>query len=86
MPATLLEVEKWTPHRLPPIIFIGGNPSSIDTVRKLIKDTGLKPQFAGYDLKHSGLLERLGVLLHLLAENEYEGNLNVVFDVMEGKA
>ena len=86
MPATLLEVQKWAPRRVPPIIFIGGNPSSIDTVRKLIKDTGFKPQFAGYDLNHSGLLERLGVLLHLVAENEYEGNFDVVFDVMEGKA
>lgn len=86
MPATLLEVQKWAPRRVPPVIFIGGNPSSIDTVRKLIKDTGFKPQFAGYDLNHSGLLERLGVLLHLVAENEYEGNFDVVFDVMEGKA
>ncbi|KAE8365751.1 hypothetical protein BDV27DRAFT_144210 [Aspergillus caelatus] len=86
IPASLLEVQKWASGRVPPIIFIGGNASSIGTVRKLIEEAGFKPQFAGYDLHHSGLLERLGVLLHLLVENEYEGNMNVVFDVMKGKA
>ena len=86
MPATLLDVQKWTPGRVPTIIFIGGNASSNDTVRNLIQDTGFKPRFAGYNLNHSGLLERLGVLLHLLVENEYEGNVNFVFDVMEEKA
>jgi predicted dinucleotide-binding enzyme len=86
MPATLLEVQKWSSGRVPPIIFIGGNASSVGAVRKLIEDTGFKPQFAGYDLNRSGLLERMGILLHLLVENEYEGNVNVVFDVMEWKA
>ena len=83
MPATLLEAQKWTSGRVPPIIFVGGNTSSIDTVRKLIEGAGFKPRFAGYDLKHSGLLERLGILLHLLVENEYEGNGDVVFDVIQ---
>lgn len=86
MPATLLDVRNWAPSRLPSIIFIGGNASSANTVRKLIEDAGFKPRFAGYNLKHSGLLERLGILSHLLAENEYEGNANLAFDVMERKA
>ncbi|OGM51210.1 hypothetical protein ABOM_000047 [Aspergillus bombycis] len=86
MPATLLEAQRWASGRVPPIIFIGGNASSIDTARKLIQDAGFRPQFAGYDLNHAGLLERLGILLHLLVENEYEGNGDVVFDVMERRA
>lgn len=86
MPATLLDSREWPSGRLPTIIFIGGNASSVNTIRKLIEDVGLKPRFAGYDLKHSGLLERLGILSHLLAENEYEGNTNLAFDVIERKA
>ncbi|KFX98714.1 hypothetical protein V490_02168 [Pseudogymnoascus sp. VKM F-3557] len=86
MPATLLDVRKWASGRSPSIIFIGGNAFSVNTVRKLIEDAGFKPIFAGYNLKHSGLLERLGILSHLLAENEYEGNTNIAFDVMERKA
>lgn len=82
MPAALLDGQKWTSGRVPPMIFVGGNASSIGMVRKLIEDAGFRPQF---DLKDSGLLERLGILLHFLIENEYEGNFNVVFDVMERK-
>lgn len=85
MPATLLDAQKWTSGRVPPIIFIGGNESSIKVARGLIEDAGFRPHFAGHDLKNSGLLERLGILLHLVAENEYESSFNVVFNVMECK-
>ncbi|BCS29247.1 NADPH-dependent F420 reductase [Aspergillus puulaauensis] len=89
IPATLLDAQKWASSgRVPPIFFIGGNgiASSVGTVRKLIEDAGFRPRFAGYDLNHSGLLERLGILLHLLVENEYRGSFNVVFDVVEWEA
>lgn len=78
VPSTLQNMQRWTPGRVLPIILIGGNSSSINTVRQLIGDAGSRPQFSGYSLHHSGLLERLGVLLHLLMENEY-----VKCDVME---
>ncbi|OJJ06475.1 hypothetical protein ASPVEDRAFT_45859 [Aspergillus versicolor CBS 583.65] len=87
IPAPLLEAQKWASSgRVPSIIFIGGVESSTGIVRKLIEDAGFKPQFAGYDLNNSRLLERIGILLHLLVENEYGGNFNVVFDVLEWKA
>lgn len=85
MPATLLDAGKWTSNYVPGIIFAGGNASSIGTARQLIEDAGFRPQFAGHDLKDAGLLERLGLLLHLLVENEYQGDSNVVFDIMKCK-
>ncbi|KAJ2985313.1 hypothetical protein NUW58_g5605 [Xylaria curta] len=85
IPATLLDPHKWTPDRVPAVIFVGGNPGSTDTARKLIKDAGFRPQFAGPDLKHAGLLESLGLLFHHLVENEHHGNLNISFDVIKPK-
>jgi predicted dinucleotide-binding enzyme len=81
--AALLDASKWTPGRVPPVILIGGNSASTDTTRKLIEDAGFRPQFAGYNLADSGLLERLGVLSHRLVENEYHGHMNIGFDIIQ---
>lgn len=82
IPATLLDVRKWAAGHAPPIIFVGGRPSSTYTARKLIEEAGFRPLFAGHDLKDSGLLERLGILSHRLVENEYQGSGDIAFDVI----
>lgn len=82
VPATLLDATKWSTGRVPAIIFLGGNPSHEDTVRKLIKDAGFNPQFAGHDLADARLLEKLGILFHRLVENEYKGDSNIGLDVI----
>lgn len=83
--ASRLDVQKWPSDRVPPIIFVGGNSSSTDIARKLIEDAGFKPRFAGDDLTDARLLERLGILAHRLAENEYQGDLNIGFDIVQSK-
>lgn len=85
IPAALLDASKWTSGRVPPVIFVGGNSNSVDTARKLVEDAGFKPRFAGYNLRDSGLLERLGILSHRLAENEFQGDANIAFDVFQSK-
>ncbi|TRX88758.1 hypothetical protein FHL15_010328 [Xylaria flabelliformis] len=80
--APLLDVKKWSSNRIPTIVFVGGNSSSTGTVRKLIEDAGFRPQFAGYNLVDARLLENLGVLFHRLVENEYQGDVNIAFDVV----
>lgn len=82
IPATLLDAQRWTSVSIPIIIFVGGNTTSVGIVRKLIEDTGFRPQFAGHQLKDSTLLERLGILLHRVVENEYKGDFNLAFDVI----
>lgn len=82
MPANLLDTRKWASNPVPAMIFVGGNSSSTGIARKLIEDAGFRPQFAGHDLTHSRLLERLGILLHHLVENEYHGDLSIAFDVI----
>ncbi|KAL6835323.1 coenzyme F420-dependent NADP oxidoreductase [Trichoderma camerunense] len=84
--ATLLDASKWTSGRVPPVLFIGGNSDSTDTARKLIEDAGFRPRFAGYNLRDAGLLERLGILSHRLAENEFDGDANIAFDILQSKA
>lgn len=86
IPATLLDVSKWTSGRVPPVLFVGGSSKSVDTARKLITDAGFLPKYAGCNLGDSGLLERLGVLSHRLAENEFQGDANIAFDVFQSKA
>ncbi|KAI0474650.1 coenzyme F420-dependent NADP oxidoreductase [Xylaria cf. heliscus] len=81
--APLLDARKWAPGRIPAVIFVGGNSSSTDTVRQLIEDAGFKPQFAGHDLDNARLLESLGVLFHRLVENEYQGDVNISFDLIK---
>ncbi|RFU81404.1 hypothetical protein TARUN_810 [Trichoderma arundinaceum] len=83
LPAVLLDASKWASGHVPPVIFIGGNSTSTDTARKLIEDAGFRPQFAGYKLKDSGLLERLGILSHRVAENEFHGDTNIGFDIIK---
>ncbi|KAH0533289.1 hypothetical protein TsFJ059_001876 [Trichoderma semiorbis] len=84
--ATLLDASKWTPGHVPPVLFIGGNSESMDTARKLIEDAGFRPRFAGYNLRDAGLLERLGILSHRLSENEFDGDSNIAFDIVQSKA
>lgn len=82
-PSNLLDVGKWTAGRIPAIIFVGGNPPSMATVHKLIEDAGFRPQFAGHNLEDARLLEKLGVLLHRLYENEYRGDASIVVDILK---
>ncbi|PTB46702.1 hypothetical protein M441DRAFT_53418 [Trichoderma asperellum CBS 433.97] len=86
IPETLLDVSKWTSGHVPPVLLAGGSSNSVDIARKLIKDAGFVPKYAGYNLGDSGLLERLGVLPHRLAENEVHGDANIAFDVFQRKA
>lgn len=82
-PSNLLDVGKWTAGRIPAIIFVDGNASSTATVRKLIENAGFRPQFAGHTLADARLLEKLGVLLHRLYENEYKGDAGIVVDILK---
>lgn len=84
--ANLLDASKWAPGRTPPVLFLGGNSNSTDTARKLIEDAGFSPKFAGYNLRDSSLLERLGILSHRLVDNEFHGNANIAFDIIQNKA
>ncbi|KAI0976279.1 coenzyme F420-dependent NADP oxidoreductase [Xylaria arbuscula] len=85
MTSTVLDVREWTSGRVPPHIFVGGDPSSTTTVRKLIQDTGFRPLFAGYDLKTARVLERLSILFHHLTEDEFQGDFNIAFDIIRLK-
>lgn len=85
MGASLLDVREWASGRVPPQIFIGGDSSSTDTVRKLIEDAGFRAIFGGYDLKHARLMENLSLFLHHLAENEYQGDANLAWDLVRRK-
>lgn len=82
IPSTILDAQNWTSGRVPPIIFVGGNSFSVATPRKLIEDAGFRPQFAGHDLTDARLIEKMGLLLHRLVENEYQGDSGIVFDVI----
>lgn len=84
--ATLLDGSKWASDHVPPVLFVGGSSNSVNTARTLVEDAGFRPMFAGYNLRDSGLLERLGVLAHRLAENEFEGDTNIAFDILRSKA
>jgi predicted dinucleotide-binding enzyme len=86
IPATLLDPRKWNHGYVPAIIFLGGSAATLSTARELITDAGFRPQFAGHSLADAGLMERLGILLHRLAENEYKGDLHVIFDVVHWEA
>jgi 8-hydroxy-5-deazaflavin:NADPH oxidoreductase len=86
IPATLLDPRKWDHGYVPPIIFLGGTTATLNTVRQLITDAGFRAQFAGHSLADAGLMERLGIFLHRLAENEYKGDLHVIFDVVHWEA
>lgn len=81
--SSLFAVEKSTLSRAPTVIFVGGDPSSVDTARKLIDDAGFTPVFAGHELADARLLEKLGKLYQRVVENEYQGNPSVTFDVVQ---
>ncbi|KAF2966627.1 hypothetical protein GQX73_g6917 [Xylaria multiplex] len=85
MASTVLDARKWTSGRVPPQIFLGGNPSSVATVRKLIEDSGFRPIFAGHDVKDARLMEKLSILFHRLVENEYQGDVGIAFDIVTPK-
>ncbi|CAG9952198.1 unnamed protein product [Clonostachys rosea f. rosea IK726] len=84
VPAGLLDIKKWSYGHPPSIIYIGG--SSVEDaaqVRTLIETSGFNPQFAGHDLTDSRILEKLGILMHHLADNEYGGNIGIAIGVFK---
>lgn len=85
MAAPLLDARKWGSGHIPVQIFVGGNSSSAAAVRKLIEDAGFRPAFAGDDLKAARIMEGLTILFHGLLDNEYKGDFNFAFDVIQAK-
>ncbi|CAI6094547.1 unnamed protein product [Clonostachys chloroleuca] len=83
-PAGLLDITKWSDGHYPSIVFIGGNSvEDAAQVRALIETSGFKPQFAGHNLSDSRILEKLGILMHLLADNEYGGDTGIAISVFK---
>ncbi|CAH0040714.1 unnamed protein product [Clonostachys rhizophaga] len=84
VPAGLLDITKWSDGHYPSILFIGGNSvEDVVRVRALIGTSGFKPQFAGHNLSDSRILEKLGILMHRLADNEYGGDTAIAISVFK---
>ncbi|CAG9984178.1 unnamed protein product [Clonostachys byssicola] len=87
VPAGLLDIKKWSDGSYPSIIFIGGKSvEDAAQVRTLIETSGFKPQFAGHDLSDSRILEKLGILVHRLADNEYGGDTGIAIGVVKSSS
>ena len=78
LPAPVLEAAAWTKSTSRPSIFYATDDLEAGEItRRLIKDAGLTPVNAG-PLKTSRQLEQLGVLMHQVANHEYNGDADLI--------
>ncbi|TCC40995.1 NADPH-dependent F420 reductase [Kribbella speibonae] len=76
MPSTLLDARRWPePKSVPPVFLAGDDSSAKAQVRTLAQDAGFTALDAG-PLTSARNIEQLNVLMHLLADNQFEGALD----------
>lgn len=78
VPAPVLEAAAWTGSSTKPSLFYATDDNDAGQIaRQLIKDAGFTPVNAG-PLKVARQLEQLGVLMHQVAEHEYNGDADLI--------
>lgn len=76
--APVLEAGAWTTSPIKPSVFyVTDDHEAGQITRRLIEDAGLIPVNAG-PLMIARQLEQLGVLMHQISQNEYEGDTDLV--------
>lgn len=73
MPAPLLSPEAWRGQPVKVPIFVVGDPDAKNAARTLANDAGFDVLDAG-GIEQARLLEQLGVLLHHVGENTFDGD------------
>ncbi|MCP2267114.1 NADPH-dependent F420 reductase [Promicromonospora thailandica] len=76
VPSTLLDARRWpAPEPAPPVLLAGDDASAKAQVRTLAGDAGFTALDAG-PLTSARNIEQLNVLVHLLADHQFEGALD----------
>ena len=87
LPSQALDATIWRNNNVKPPIFIAGdNDAAKDTVKQLIRDAKFEAMDVG-ELKNARSIEQLGILLHHVAMNQFNGryeNLGPAFLQAEG--